>query len=118
MDRYWQEVADFLAERRLAGRRTVAPVEFSPAVAVDIGYRNTEPSDGSQVSVLVLHKGLYQELDRRFLSQAIRRLRPVFANEVFVVFADEGDELPDSNPDLDPLRGIESWAVSEEEMAG
>jgi FkbM family methyltransferase len=118
MDRFWQEVADFLAKGRLAGSRTVAPIEFSPDVAVDIGYRNAEPADASQISVLVLHKGLFQELDRRFLGQAMRRLRPVFANEVFVVFADKGDELPDGNPDLDPLQGIESWAASQEETPG
>jgi hypothetical protein len=60
MDRYWQNVVAFLAERGLAGKRTVAPIQFEPAVAVDIGYSNAAPEEAEQASVLVLHKGLHQ----------------------------------------------------------
>jgi FkbM family methyltransferase len=118
MDRYWQEVGDFLTARGLVGRRKVAPIEFSPAITVDFGYANAGPSEASQAAVVVLHKGLYQELDRRFVGQAIRRLRPVFANEVFIVLAEEGQALPDGHPHLGHLPEIEAWAASGEESRG
>jgi FkbM family methyltransferase len=110
MDRYWQDVADVLVERGLTGSRIVAPIEFAPAVAVDIGYGNATPEEAMQAGVLVLHKGLYEELDRRFLARTIRRLHPVFANEVFVVFADEGEPLAADNPHIVQLPKIAAWA--------
>jgi FkbM family methyltransferase len=118
MDRYWQEVADFLTARGLAARRTVAPIEFSPVIAVDLGYGNAVPSEAAQVAVVVLHKGLYQALNRRFLREAIRRLRPVFANEVFIVLAEDGQALPDSHVHFGQLPEIEAWAARDEETPG
>jgi FkbM family methyltransferase len=113
MDRFWQDVADFLAGRGLADKRIVAPIEFSPVLDVDVGYRNATPAEAADL--LVLHKGLYRELDRRFLDRAMRRLRPVFANEVFVVFANECKALPDDNPHLGQLPEIAAWAARADE---
>ncbi len=94
MDRWWQSVADFLEARGLAGRGTVAPIEFSPAIPVDIGYPNAHPSEAKQIRALVLHKGRYQELNRDFLKQVMQRLHPIYANEVFIVLAGDGQRLP------------------------
>jgi hypothetical protein len=41
-----------------------------------------------------LHKGMLDWVDRAFLEEA-RRCVPTFANDVFVVFTDDGDLLPD-----------------------
>jgi FkbM family methyltransferase len=116
MDRFWHDVADFLAKRGSTGGHIVAPIEFASAIAVDVAYRNTTLADAPQVSLLVLHKGLYRELDRRFLDRALRRLYPVFANEVFVVFADMGQSLPDDNPHIGELPEIAAWAAKDEEV--
>jgi FkbM family methyltransferase len=109
MDRFWQDTADFVTARGLVGGGMVAPVEFAPAIPVDIGYANVDPSEAEQIKALVLHKGRYEELDRGFMRMALQRLRPVFANEVFIVLAEVGEPLPDSNPHIARLREIRTW---------
>jgi FkbM family methyltransferase len=118
MDQWWQEVADFVAARGLAGKGIVAPIEFSPAIPIDIGYANAGAYEAAQTTALVLHKGRYEELDRGFMKLVMARLRPVFANEVFIVLADAGEPLPDDHPHTGHLREIRAWLESGGEPPG
>jgi FkbM family methyltransferase len=117
MDRWWQSVADFLEARRLGDEGMVAPSELSALIPVDRGYANVGLSETDDTAVLVLHKGRYEELDRGFMRRVLTRLHPVFANEVFIVLADSGEELADDDPHIDKLQAIRAWANSRGETA-
>lgn len=112
MDRWWQSVADFLEAHGLGGEGVVAPSELSALFPVDRAYANVSLSESDETVVLVLHKGRYEELDRGFTRRVLNRLHPVFANEVFIVLAESGEELADDDPHIDKLQAIRAWANS------
>jgi FkbM family methyltransferase len=109
MDQFWQDVADFLERKSLAGDATVAPAEFSSAISIGLSYRNAGPAEAPRVRTVVLHKGRYKELDRGFLQKTLASLRPVFANEVFVVLSDSGEPLPTDHPHISRMASIRAW---------
>jgi FkbM family methyltransferase len=116
MDRWWQAVADFVAARGLGGKGMVAPIEFSPAFPIGIGYANVSPSGARETTALIVHKGRYEELDRSFMKLVMNRLHPVFANEVFIVLAAQGQPLPENHPHIGYLGKIRAWVDSGQDM--
>jgi FkbM family methyltransferase len=117
MDRWWQSIADFLEARGAGAEGVVAPSELSALIPVDRGYANVGLAEADDIAVLVVHKGRYEELDRRFMRRVLTRLHPVFANEVFIVLADAGEALAEDDPHIDKLQVIRAWANSRGETA-
>jgi hypothetical protein len=110
MDPYWQEVADFIQLNGLDAVRLVAPVEFSELIDITAGYNNASAADMDGVDGLVLHKGLYRDLQPAFLSKAVDQLHPSFANPVFILLTRKGPGLAPDNPHLGDLSVIKEWA--------
>ena len=110
MDRFWEDVGGFLERGSFALETTVAPAEFSSLIPIGFGYPNAGPADAPRIQTVVLHKGRYQELDRVFLRAALATLRPVFANEVFIVLSNSGEPLPDDHPHIGTMALVRAWA--------
>jgi FkbM family methyltransferase len=112
MDQFWHAATDFLNSNGFVGRTVVGPVEMSEIFPIDRAYSNVTVADANQVDAVVLHKGRYRELDPGFLEAALARLRPGFANEVFVVLTADCPAPDDANPHLGVIKDIHSWIDS------
>jgi len=84
-DSYWVEAANFVASKRLSAEQVLAPALFQQRLEGVCSYSlNLETADS--FGWLVLHKGKLEALRCDLLQSIIRRFKPVFANEVFVIF--------------------------------
>ena len=84
-DSYWVEAANFVASKRSSAEQVLAPALFQQRLEGVCSYSlNLETAD--RFSWIVLHKGKLEALRCDLLQSIIRRFKPVFANEVFVIF--------------------------------
>lgn len=111
MDSFWLSVADYIGAKGLRSDQIVGPVELSEICRIGKGYGNVGPADADLIQSLIIHKGRYRELDAEFLRRALARLRPTFANEVFVVLTIDAPALAFDHPHLGIMRQIEEWSV-------
>ncbi len=86
-DEFWASTAAFVEMHLKPGDRLVGPSEFAERIpqAVAADSRLREPVKSCRW--VVAHKGLLHQFDPRFLRTVATRFRPVFSNEVFVVFS-------------------------------
>jgi hypothetical protein len=128
----WSEAAEFLSAQVQPGDRLAAPREFmirvpgaqflghpvndegeqeplgssSPTATDQRGAPGVPGGDGASMidhaDWLVLHKGMMDHYSDEVLHRAVRELRPVFANLVFVIFSGQstGKRLSPWNRDL------------------
>ena len=89
LDAYWLGVTEFLARNAVEPARIIAPREFGPHLENSIPYERAAIVDMNDVDCAVLHKGMLARLPARFLRTVLRRLLPVYANAVFVVYCRE-----------------------------
>jgi SAM-dependent methyltransferase len=114
-DRAWNDTLLYLLERRRPGERTLAPDEFADELPFVRAY--SQPDDGETPSFawVVVHKGMTAALDGDFLNAVPSWSVPVFANEVFVVFAREPGfamtDLSDSDHVKSLLNSLSSGAA-------
>lgn len=93
-DRAWVEVGDFLEGRVRPGERVLAPDLFWWRIPRSIDRWVTQNlHDGNSYDWVVVHKGEIAQFPRRFLEHVASTTRPVFANDVFVVWS--------TDPELD-----------------
>ncbi|MGD9884937.1 MAG: hypothetical protein AB7U95_33025 [Reyranella sp.] len=118
MDQFWQDALDYLTAKKLVDDIVVAPDAFRYMLTTAKTYGETNPGDAASVAALVLHKGLFEELDRPFLKTALSKLRPSFANEVFIVLTAQGEVLDASSPHVSKLADIRRWAEGAELPGG
>ena len=90
-DRYWNETADFLKLHWREGESILGPSEFMTDFPAIQGLEASFHVEVPSLAWVALHKGMLDEVAHRFLLGIERRHRLVFANEVFVVFADRQD---------------------------
>jgi SAM-dependent methyltransferase len=90
-DRFWSETADFVATHRAAADSVLAPDLFWWRFERMARYRNTVLRPGQRYDWAILHKGELQQLAAEFLPTMHAEMRPVFANEVFVVWTRRAD---------------------------
>jgi FkbM family methyltransferase len=84
-DSYWVDAANFVASKRSSAERVLAPALFQQRLEGVCSYSlNLETAD--RFDWVVLHKGKLEALRCDLLQSIARRLKPVFANEVFVIF--------------------------------
>lgn len=86
-DRVWADTAAFLRARLAPADRLIAPDPFRFAIprALRFGQLRNEPAAG--FDWIVVHKGEVERIPRGFALALPQAAVPVFANEVFVVFA-------------------------------
>src|SRR5947207_1657763 len=72
----------------------------------EIGSHAPESFNG-----LVIHKGLYEQIEPSFLQEFPSPPKAAFANEVFVVLRTDGTALKSRNVHLGALREIAQWAA-------
>lgn len=86
-DDYWASTASFVEKHLQPGDRVVGPSEFTERIpqATAVHQQINEPVGSFRW--VVAHKGLLHQFDLVFLRAAATDLRPVFSNEVFVVFS-------------------------------
>lgn len=96
-DRAWCEVGDLLQDAVTGDDRVLAPDLFWWRVDRLWRYvpENLEPDHSFEW--VVVHKGELGAIPRRFLEAVVATMRPVLANEVFVVFS-AGDRREAINP--------------------
>lgn len=112
MDEFWQAVADYINAKGLPPDQIVGPVDLTAICPIGHGYINVGPADVDRIQVLAIHKGRYRELAPDFLRAALARLRPTFANEVFIVFTADDPALAFNNQHLGAMRRFKEWSVS------
>jgi SAM-dependent methyltransferase len=100
-DRAWNDTLLYLLERRRPGERTLAPDEFADELPFVRPYSQQHSGEEPAYAWVVIHKGLVGKLDAGFMRDLTSWSVPVFANEVFVVFAREPgfgmSDVSDSN---------------------
>ncbi len=84
---YWTAVADFLDRHRTAGETLLGPAIFWWRVERLELYSGTYRDPERAYAWAIIHKGQLGEIERAVLHRLLRELRPVFANEVFVVLS-------------------------------
>lgn len=88
-DRAWNDTLLYLLERRRPGERTLAPDEFADELPFVRPYSQRDGRDEPSYAWAVVHKGMTDTLGAAFLRSLPGWAVPVFANDVFVVFARE-----------------------------
>lgn len=90
-DSYWIEAGNVVKQHLQPGDRLLAPLKFKPTFSLVFPYSDTYSQQPTDFDWVLLHKGMLSKVDRGFLRQTLDQLHPVFANEVFVVFAKRSD---------------------------
>lgn len=88
-DRAWNDTLLYLLERRRPGERTLAPDEFTDELPFVRPYSQQNSGEEPAYAWAVIHKGMVERLSADFMRDLTSWSVPVFANEVFVVFARE-----------------------------
>lgn len=86
-DPFWAAAASFLSSHAGPKDRVLAPELFWRIVPTVSTYGTTHVRPMPSYDWVVLHKGELDLVERTFLYTTLREAAPVFANEVFVIFA-------------------------------
>ncbi|NGM24049.1 class I SAM-dependent methyltransferase [Roseomonas stagni] len=86
-DKPWAATAEFLRSRLAPPDRVLAPDLFRFVIPRAERYSAAEDAAPRAFTWIVVHKGQLTEIPRPFLKALTGAARPIFANEVFVVFA-------------------------------
>ncbi|WP_439599035.1 class I SAM-dependent methyltransferase [Falsiroseomonas sp.] len=105
-DTAWAETALFLRSRLAPPDRVVAPDPFRWAIPRSEAFAAAAKATPADFAWVVVHKGELDRIPRRFLDALPQAAQPVFANPVFVVFAQPGPGLPDLT-ETDHVRAFE-----------
>ena len=93
-DGFWLDTYKFIKDNFNPQDSIVAPTEFNEKFDTVVDYFLINREDKAKnFQWVVLHKGQLDSLEIGFLKQTQRFLNPVYANEVFIVFANN-DLLP------------------------
>lgn len=112
MDAPWLEVVDHLKSVSPQGAGVAAHERFKTLLPAAVGYAEIGSCEPESLRAVVIHKGLYEQIDANFLHQFLGRARPTFANAVFIVLGTDGLPLSARHPHLSSLRQIAQWAAA------
>ncbi len=93
LDVYWKATADFLQSHMSAWDRLIAPDELARCHP-DRQCNTYRDKLSNEYQWIALHKSLIKEAEAKGLLAACLALEPVFANEVFVLFATRNRAKP------------------------
>jgi len=107
-DRAWCEVADLLGVQLAPGERVLAPDLFWWRVPDILRFVRANLDPAQRYDWVVVHKGELAAIGRPFLTSVAAAMFPVFANEVFVVWATRPDvgTVDDDSPHLEAFRRL------------
>jgi FkbM family methyltransferase len=87
-DRYWLDAKTFLNAHLKPGDRILAPGNFFTTEFSNLyTYEYSHLATVEQFQWILIHKGLTDKLKPTFLHKTLEKDTPIFANEVFVIFA-------------------------------
>jgi SAM-dependent methyltransferase len=86
LDPNWRDAADFVRSRVVPGETILAQDEFWRVLGDIHRYANTRVRPEQDYDWAILHKGALDGLGRAFLARVPARMKPVFANDVFVAW--------------------------------
>lgn len=93
-DPFWTSAATFLTSHAGPADRILGPELFWRVIPAVITYGATFAPQPPGYDWMVLHKGELESIERAFLIRTAQEAVPVFANEVFVIFARADRTLP------------------------
>lgn len=99
-DRYWVETSDFVQTHIMNGEKLIAPVEFEEKFSKRAYSYSSGFINNSDFQWAIIHKGMINEINHALLKFVTKDFRPVFANEVFVVYSSRRElaEVDRSSP--------------------
>jgi hypothetical protein len=86
-DELWNSAFLFMQTYSRSEETAVVPDEFCDLFVNAYSYHQVQPEQFKQFHWVLLHKGRLSDLTLQFLSYVCSSLKPVFANEVFVLFS-------------------------------
>ncbi|WP_017652649.1 class I SAM-dependent methyltransferase [Fortiea contorta] len=109
-DKYWVDTANFLKENIQEGEKIVAPTEFAERFPGKTkSYSGVISQDGRNYDLVVIHKGMMDDLEYSWLMLVTKEYVPLFANEVFVIFSKNLNQ-----PQID--KNLVHWQAFDEKM--
>ena len=94
-DRYWLEVSSFLQQHSNSLEAIMAPNEFLDIFPGTYHYNVSYLIPVEHFAYVVFHKGMLDEIEYPFTLKVVQNFQAVFANEVFVIYAqNQTIELP------------------------
>jgi len=111
MDKHWLDVIDHLQTVSPRGLGVAAHEDFKAILPSVVPYGEIGSHKPEFFQGLVIHKGLYEQIEPSFLQEFLSRAKPTFANEVFIVLGTDGPPLKLRNIHLGALREIARWAA-------
>jgi len=105
-DQAWNDTLLYLLERRRPGERTLAPDEFTDELPFVRPYSQHDMQEAPAFAWVVVHKGMTEALGAPFLHRVPDWSVPVYANEVFVIFAREPGATMADLSDTDHVKSL------------
>lgn len=93
-DPHWLDAKTFIKTHLHLGERIVAPVGLKAELPNTYSYDFTFSQNVHYFQWVLIHKGMSTRINWSFLQQVLAKLKPVFANEVFVIFASRAEIQP------------------------
>ncbi|GAB4227017.1 MAG: hypothetical protein Kow00121_55550 [Elainellaceae cyanobacterium] len=90
-DESWQQAIGFLEQQLKPTERIAAPIEFVEKYPEQFCAYTQSFRRQAGLAWVVVHKGSIAEVDDASLDWITRKFKPVFANEVFVIFSNRRD---------------------------
>ncbi len=115
-DPYWDDTYKFLKDHVNGNEKLVAPVEFEERFQGRILPYSATLTE-SNFQWVVISKAAVQEINFELLTHTAEEFRPVFANEVFVVFS-KPNGLPEINKLNVHYRALEEKMKAYENLIG
>ncbi|MBN1962226.1 MAG: methyltransferase domain-containing protein [Deltaproteobacteria bacterium] len=118
-DKFWSDVLLFVKQHITTTQPILAPDEFHIHLSKQlIRYGSQIESFDTNPSWAIVHKGRIGRIGRQWLSIITKTMKPVFANEVFVVFSLER-ALPNLGKNSLHVRGfweiVQPWLPREDQ---
>src|SRR5205823_8984830 len=101
MDKHWLDVIEHLKTVSPRGLGVAAHEDFKAILPSVVPYSEIGSHEPEFFHGLVIHKGLYEQIEPFFLHGFLSRAKPTFANEVFIVLRTDGTALKLRNIHLD-----------------
>ncbi|MBE9178288.1 glycosyltransferase [Oculatella sp. LEGE 06141] len=100
-DLFWTETKSFLEQYAEPLAPILAPNEFMELFPGNYHYNVTYVLPPEHFDFVLFHKAMVEEIEPPFARGVLDRFRPVFANAVFVIYANPDRSLPEFPPLVD-----------------
>ena len=116
MDALWQEIDDHVRIKSSSSYRFIVPNNLQH-LADAVSYSHLSNHSSNDFNGLVIHKGLYKEINPDILFELLRRFVPTLANEVFIILEASGSPLRLNHKHLGMLTEIREWVATNVDSA-